>query len=62
MDAPGATNIVLQDVCATDVSEHAAMAFDPAVAQLVFNALDPDHAHPVQCGALPPLVGPSGGV
>lgn len=61
MDAPGATNIVVQDVCPTDVSEHAAMAFDPAVAQMVFNALDPAHALPVRCGLLPPLVASAGG-
>ena len=61
MDAPGATNVVIQDVCPTDASEHSAMAFDPAVAQIVLNALDPAHARPVRCGLLSPLVGPQGG-
>jgi hypothetical protein len=45
----GGTNIVLQDVCPADVSEHLAVAFDPAVLQLIQNALDPVHAAPVRC-------------
>ncbi|GAA4850991.1 lipase family alpha/beta hydrolase [Saccharopolyspora rosea] len=46
---PGATNIVLQDVCPADPAEHVAVAFDPHVARLVLNALDPDHPEPVRC-------------
>ena len=46
---PGATNIVLQDVCPADPAEHVAVAFDPNVARLVLNALDPEHAEPVRC-------------
>lgn len=45
----GGTNIVLQDVCPSDVSEHAMVAYDPNVARLVLNALDPAHAKPVAC-------------
>ena len=45
----GGTNIVLQEVCPTDLSEHAAVAFDPAVAQLILNALKPSAAKPVKC-------------
>jgi hypothetical protein len=52
---PPAHNIVIQDVCQTDLDEHAAQAFDPAVAQMIFNALDPANAKPVQCGVLPPF-------
>ncbi len=55
LDAPNATNFVLQDVCPTDLSEHALEAFDPVVAQIVFNALDPKNAKPINCGVLPPL-------
>lgn len=52
---PPATNHVLQDVCPADTSEHVAEAFDPVVAQIVFNALDPAHVHAVACdGTLPP--------
>jgi triacylglycerol lipase len=49
LNAPNVTNHVLQDVCPTDTSEHAAEAFDPVVAQLVVNALDPPRAKPVSC-------------
>lgn len=45
----GGTNIVLQSVCPADLSEHAAVAFDPAVTQLFLNALDPQKAQPVPC-------------
>lgn len=48
-DRPTATNIVLQDVCPRNVSEHLAVAFDPAVAQITLNALDPASARPVRC-------------
>ena len=47
----GADNVVLQDVCPGDQSEHVAVAFSPNVAQIVLNALDPDRARPVRCGA-----------
>jgi triacylglycerol esterase/lipase EstA (alpha/beta hydrolase family) len=56
LNAPNVTNEVLQDVCPNDLSEHAAEAFDPVVAQLVLNALDPAHATKVSCGLLPPLL------
>jgi triacylglycerol lipase len=56
LHAPNVTNEVLQDVCPNDLSEHTAEAFDPVVAQLVLNALDPAHAQPVSCGLLPPLL------
>jgi triacylglycerol lipase len=45
----GGTNIVLQDVCPADLSEHLAIAFDPVVTQLILNALDPGNAQPVRC-------------
>ncbi len=47
---PDVENIVLQDVCPLDLSEHALVAFDPVVAHLILNALDPAHATPVSCG------------
>jgi triacylglycerol esterase/lipase EstA (alpha/beta hydrolase family) len=49
MDGEDATNIVLQDYCPSDLSEHAAVGFDPVAGQFVLNALDPDHARPVRC-------------
>lgn len=48
-DRPDATNIVLQDVCRKNLSEHLLVAVDPAVARLTLNALDPANARPVRC-------------
>jgi triacylglycerol lipase len=45
----GGRNIVLQEVCPTDLSDHAAVAFDPVVLRLVLNALKPRAAKPVSC-------------
>ena len=45
----GADNYVLQDLCPLDWSEHLAVAFDPVAAQITFNALDPEHAAPIEC-------------
>jgi len=52
---PGVHNLFVQDVCPLDVVGHVGLAFDPSVAQLVANALDPAHASPVTCGFGPPL-------
>jgi triacylglycerol lipase len=49
LQAPNATNIVMQDQCPFDLSGHAGMAVDPNVGQDVLNALDPAHAHAVAC-------------
>ncbi|MGP4021177.1 hypothetical protein [Saccharopolyspora sp. 5N708] len=49
LDAPNATNIVLQDVCPADFAEHVAVAFNPHVGRMVLNALDPANAQPVRC-------------
>jgi hypothetical protein len=53
--ASNVTNRVLQQVCPDDLSEHLAEAFDPVVAQLVFDALDPSHSKPISCAGLPPI-------
>jgi triacylglycerol esterase/lipase EstA (alpha/beta hydrolase family) len=45
----GGKNIVVQDVCPNDSSEHGLLAFDPVVTQLILNALDPPHATAVRC-------------
>jgi triacylglycerol lipase len=45
----GGTNIVVQDVCPANASEHLAVAFDPVVMQMFLNALDPKNAAPVRC-------------
>lgn len=44
-----ATNIVVQDQCPNDISEHVLMAYDPIVATDVLNALAPHHPEPVRC-------------
>jgi triacylglycerol lipase len=57
LDAPGATNIVLQDQCRKDYAEHLAVAFDPVVGQDILNALDPAHRKAVPCRLVLPGVG-----
>lgn len=52
---PGVRNEYVQDSCPLDPVGHVGLAFDPSVAQLVANALDPAHAHSVLCGFGPPL-------
>lgn len=53
----GMTNIVLQDRCPQDFSEHFQMAADRNATQLVLNHLDPAHAQPVRCYLQLPFVG-----
>jgi triacylglycerol lipase len=57
VQAPNATNIVLQDDCALDFADHIAVAFDPVAADHVFNALDPEHARPARCTVVLPFIG-----
>ncbi|AYF74451.1 alpha/beta fold hydrolase [Nocardia yunnanensis] len=45
----GATNIVLQNLCADDLTGHFHMVYDPYVQQLVANLLDPAHAVTPAC-------------
>jgi hypothetical protein len=47
---PGVTNQFVQDTCPADLVGHVGLAFDPTVAQLVANALDPGNARRVVCG------------
>ena len=63
LDAPNATNFVLQDGCPIDFAEHLAVAFDPRAAQIMLNALDPAHTKPLPCTlVLPGFGAPVGGV
>jgi pimeloyl-ACP methyl ester carboxylesterase len=57
LDAPNATNIVVQDQCPFDFSEHATLAWDPVVGQDILNALDPSEAQPVPCTLVLPGIG-----
>ena len=54
---PGMRNIVLQDVCPADLSEHLEIVADPVAARIVLDVLDPAHAQPVDCRLVLPLVG-----
>lgn len=55
---PRVTNIVLQDYCGLDFSDHGALAVDPNAADHVLNALDPANAKPVACRFVTPLGAP----
>jgi triacylglycerol lipase len=54
----GMRNIVVQDVCARDLSEHFEIVSSPVVARIVLNRLDPAHREPVPCTPVLPYVGP----
>ncbi|MGH3520035.1 MAG: esterase/lipase family protein [Haloechinothrix sp.] len=49
------TNIVLQDDCSRDYSDHAAVAVDKNAAGHVLNALDPANPKPVGCHLVTPV-------
>ncbi|MGW6694719.1 esterase/lipase family protein [Rhodococcus sp. NPDC054953] len=55
--APNAVNIVVQDGCPTDFSEHLAIAGSPRTAGFILNALDSAHPRPVGCEFVPPVTG-----
>jgi hypothetical protein len=55
---PGVHNVVLQDLCPTDLTDHFEMRFDPVAIQEVRNALDPAHATTSGCPVVLPVVGP----
>lgn len=46
---PNVQNILVQDVCASNLDGHGGLAFDPTAAALVLNGLDPGHPRPVPC-------------
>jgi triacylglycerol lipase len=54
---PGVTNILVQDSCPADYSEHAGLAGDSRAAVYALNALDPAHPAPVPCHFVAPLAG-----
>ncbi len=56
----GMRNIVVQDKCDKDRSEHFEIAATPTGARIVLNTLDPAHAKPVECQVVLPFVGPPG--
>ncbi len=50
-------NIVVQDTCAQDFSDHLAIAGSRRAAYMVLNALDPQHPVQVPCMVVPPFTG-----
>ncbi len=55
--APGMTNLVVQDACTFDFSEHFQIAADLNAAVMVLNALDPAHPRRIPCVPVLPFVG-----
>ncbi len=55
---PNVRNVVLQDRCATDYTEHYEMTADPIAVREVLNALDPAHARRADCTTVLPFIGP----
>jgi triacylglycerol esterase/lipase EstA (alpha/beta hydrolase family) len=58
----GATNILLQNQCVLDQSDHLEIAADPVALADVLNALDPAHPVRVPCLVVLPITGPVGPV
>lgn len=58
---PNATNILLQDGCALDKSEHLSIGFSERTWRFVVNALAPDEAKLVPCVKVNPYTGSSTG-
>ncbi|MER7819657.1 alpha/beta fold hydrolase [Streptomyces sp. NPDC096153] len=53
LDGPNVKNVVLQDLCAIDLSEHLAIGlFDRIAYHEVVNALDPAKAKPTTCASV----------
>lgn len=54
---PGMTNLVIQDTCKLDFTEHFEIAADRNASVMVLNALDPAHPRRVPCVPVLPFVG-----
>jgi triacylglycerol esterase/lipase EstA (alpha/beta hydrolase family) len=50
------TNIVLQDQCGLDLTDHIGIAFDVIALTDMLNALDPSHHIPVPCVPVAPII------
>lgn len=57
VEGPDAVNIVVQDTCEQDYSDHLAIAASVRSQAMVLNALDPAHPVPVPCVFVPPFFG-----
>lgn len=56
IESPHATNIVLQEQCPADLSEHIGIVADPVAISDVLNALDPAHARGPACQVSVPVL------
>jgi triacylglycerol esterase/lipase EstA (alpha/beta hydrolase family) len=56
--APNVTNILVQNQCVLDNTDHTEIAYDPIALTDMLNALDPAHPHPVPCEIVNPFTGP----
>ncbi|WP_086844789.1 esterase/lipase family protein [Amycolatopsis kentuckyensis] len=54
--APNVKNILLQNVCGLDFTDHLGITYDPVAQGLVLNALDPAHAKTPPCVFVPPVI------
>jgi triacylglycerol esterase/lipase EstA (alpha/beta hydrolase family) len=53
LNGPGVKNVLIQDLCAVDLSEHALLGLTDRIAfHEVANALDPAHATPTTCASV----------
>ncbi|MEU0275160.1 alpha/beta fold hydrolase [Streptomyces sp. NPDC006307] len=53
LDGPNVRNVLLQDLCPLDLSEHVAIGLSDRITfHEVVNALDPAHATPTTCGSV----------
>src|SRR5690242_21671038 len=62
LSGSGVTNILLQNQCALDLSDHLEIAADPVALADVLNALDPAHPVRVPCLTVLAITGPVGPV
>jgi pimeloyl-ACP methyl ester carboxylesterase len=56
LTGPNVTNILQQDACNLDFSDHLSIISNPRTGQIILNALDPAHAKPVPCTLVLPAV------
>ncbi|WP_280481596.1 lipase family alpha/beta hydrolase [Nocardia cyriacigeorgica] len=51
LDGPNVTNILMQDGCPQNTTDHLSINYSPRAWAFVLNALDPEHPVPVPCTA-----------
>lgn len=56
--APNVSNILVQNQCLIDGSDHLEIAYDPIALTDVLNALDPAQPRPIPCQPVAPVTGP----